>query len=113
MSPAYMTMTWSAMRATSPISWEMNTMPSPNSVWMSRSRSSSSACTVTSSAVVGSSAISSSGPHISAMAIITRWRRPPDNWCGYCVSRCPADAMPTFSSSSMARSRACCFVAWR
>ncbi len=40
------------------------------------------ACTVTSSAVVGSSAISSCGPHISAMAIITRCRSPPESWCG-------------------------------
>ena len=38
---------------------------------------------VTSSAVVGSSAISSAGLHESAMAIITRWRMPPENWCGY------------------------------
>ncbi len=34
---------------------------------------------VTSSAVVGSSAINNSGPFASAMAIITRWRWPPDN----------------------------------
>ena len=40
------------------------------------------ACTVTSSAVVGSSAISRSGSLASAMAIITRWRWPPDSWCG-------------------------------
>ena len=40
------------------------------------------ACTVTSNAVVGSSAISSSGRLASAIAIITRWRCPPDNWCG-------------------------------
>jgi hypothetical protein len=40
------------------------------------------ACTVTSSAVVGSSAISSSGSLASAMAIITRWRWPPDSSCG-------------------------------
>ena len=39
---------------------------------------------VTSSAVVGSSAISRSGLHASAMAIMTRWRIPPDNWKGYC-----------------------------
>eukprot|EP01110_Echinostelium_bisporum_P013198 TRINITY_DN8580_c0_g1_i1.p4 TRINITY_DN8580_c0_g1~~TRINITY_DN8580_c0_g1_i1.p4 ORF type:complete len:53 (-),score=5.40 TRINITY_DN8580_c0_g1_i1:60-218(-) len=32
------------------------------------------ACTVTSSAVVGSSAINTSGLLASAMAIITRWR---------------------------------------
>ena len=37
---------------------------------------------VTSSAVVGSSAISSFGLQASAMAIITRWRMPPENWCG-------------------------------
>ena len=40
------------------------------------------ACTVTSSAVVGSSAISSSGSHDTAMAINTRCRMPPENWCG-------------------------------
>ena len=37
---------------------------------------------VTSSAVVGSSAISSFGRQASAMAIITRWRMPPESWCG-------------------------------
>ena len=37
---------------------------------------------VTSSAVVGSSAMSSSGPAASAMAIMTRWAMPPDSWCG-------------------------------
>ena len=40
------------------------------------------ACTVTSSAVVGSSAISSFGSLMSAIAIITRWRMPPENSCG-------------------------------
>ena len=40
---------------------------------------------VTSSAVVGSSAISSFGSQASAMAIITRWRMPPENWCGIVV----------------------------
>ena len=37
------------------------------------------ACTVTSSAVVGSSAISRSGSFASAIAIITRWRCPPES----------------------------------
>ncbi len=48
------------------------------------SRSSSRICAwiVTSSAVVGSSAISSFGEHDSAIAIITRWRMPPENSCG-------------------------------
>jgi hypothetical protein len=37
---------------------------------------------VTSSAVVGSSAMSTSGLFTSAMAMATRWRIPPENWCG-------------------------------
>ena len=37
------------------------------------------ACTVTSRAVVGSSAINNCGPQISAAAIITRWRIPPES----------------------------------
>ncbi len=37
---------------------------------------------VTSSAVVGSSAIRMLGEHDSARAIITRWRMPPENSCG-------------------------------
>ena len=36
----------------------------------------------TSSAVVGSSAITSDGRQASASAIITRWRWPPESWCG-------------------------------
>ena len=49
-----------------------------------RSRSSARiwAWTVTSSAVVGSSAIRSCGRLIRAMAIRMRWRWPPENWCG-------------------------------
>ena len=38
------------------------------------------ACTVTSSAVVGSSAIRRSGRLASAIAIITRCRCPPESW---------------------------------
>ena len=41
------------------------------------------ACVVTSSPVVGSSAISSFGPQASASAIITRWHMPPDSSNGY------------------------------
>ena len=61
---------------------------------------------VTSSAVVGSSAIRSLGLQASAMAIITRWRIPPDNWCGYWLSRLSGSVMPTSVSSSTARARA-------
>jgi hypothetical protein len=38
--------------------------------------------TTTSSAVVGSSMMTTSGSVASAMAIITRWRMPPDSSCG-------------------------------
>ena len=38
--------------------------------------------TVASSAVVGSSATSICGSGASAIAIITRWRMPPDSSCG-------------------------------
>ena len=53
--------------------------------WRSRSvrrRSRISAWMVTSSAVVGSSAISTRGSHEMAMAIITRCRMPPERRCG-------------------------------
>ena len=40
------------------------------------------------------------------MAIMTRWRMPPESWCGYSSSRRPASAMRTRSSISRARSRA-------
>ena len=63
---------------------------------------------VTSSAVVGSSAIRSFGSQDSAMAIATRCRMPPESWCGYCVSRCSGAGMPTAASSSPLRA----FAAW-
>ena len=50
---------------------------------LSRSRRSRiCAWMVTSSAVVGSSAIRSFGRQASAMAIMTRWLMPPESWCG-------------------------------
>ena len=64
------------------------------------------AWTVTSSAVVGSSAISSLGSLASAIAIIARWRMPPENSCGYWSTRLRGSGIPTSSSSSIARSRA-------
>jgi hypothetical protein len=41
------------------------------------------------------------------MAIITRWRMPPDSWCGYSSTRWWGMGMPTSCSISMARLRAC------
>ena len=54
----------------------------PRSFWRSLISPRIWAWVVTSSAVVGSSAISSDGPLMSAIAIITRCRMPPENWCG-------------------------------
>ena len=58
---------------------------------------------VTSSAVVGSSAIRSFGRQASAMAIITRWFMPPESWCGNAFSRRSASGMPTAERRSIAR----------
>ena len=57
---------------------------------------------ITSSAVMGSSAITRRGRHASAIAIITRWRMPPENWCGYSFTRRAGTGMPTASSISRA-----------
>ena len=88
------------------MSWVMSTMAVPLSRCSSRSRSKIWACTVTSSAVVGSSAIRMSGRQASAMAIITRWRMPPESWCGYSSTRRSGAAIPTWRSISMAWARA-------
>src|SRR5712692_4296116 len=82
MPPAYITATSSVRPATMPRSWVMRIMAMPR---FSRSRASRSricACTVTSSAVVGSSAMRSRGAQLRAMAMATRWRMPPESWCG-------------------------------
>ena len=60
----------------------MNSIAMPRRAWISFKSARIWAWTVTSSAVVGSSAIKRSGSLASAMAIMTRWRWPPDNWCG-------------------------------
>ena len=40
------------------------------------------------------------------MAIIARWRIPPENWCGYWSAAARRVGMPTSSSSSTDRDRA-------
>src|SRR5580658_3527646 len=62
--PAYMTTMRSAIPATTPRSWLMSTMDVPNCARISRSKARICACTVTSRALVGSSAITSRGSHI-------------------------------------------------
>ncbi len=78
----YMTATRSARSATTPMLCVMRMTAAPNSSRQRRSRSRISACTVTSSAVVGSSATMSPGSSTSAMAMTTRCFCPPENWCG-------------------------------
>ena len=77
--PWYMTTTSEAILATTPRSWVMMSSAMPSSDWRSLISFRIWAWIVTSSAVVGSSAISSAGRQISAMAIIARWRRPPES----------------------------------
>ncbi|MGC3983610.1 MAG: hypothetical protein QM777_02145 [Pseudorhodoferax sp.] len=68
--------------AITPRSCEIRISAMPRSATSSASRSRICFWIVTSRAVVGSSAISRSGPQASAMAIMMRWRWPPENWCG-------------------------------
>ena len=77
-----MTTTRCATSATTPIACVISMIAMPSRSFSSASRSRICAWIVTSSAVVGSSAISSFGLQASAIAIITRWRMPPENWCG-------------------------------
>ena len=62
-------------------SWVMSRMERPISLLTSLRSSSTCLWTVTSRSVVGSSAISSEGPLMIAIAIIILWDSPPLNWC--------------------------------
>ena len=97
--PAYITAVSSVRPDTTPRSWVMNIIAMWRSCWRRWSRSRIWACTVTSSAVVGSSAMSSLGLQANAMAMTTRWRMPPESWCGYSFSRRAASGIPTDCSS--------------
>ena len=66
---------------------------------------------VTSSAVVGSSAISRAGRQISAMAIMARWRMPPESSNGYMSIARFGSGKPTRFSISIVRSRRSALVA--
>ena len=80
--PAYMTMTRSAIPATTPRSWVMSISDAPSLSRAARSASSTWAWMVTSRAVVGSSAIITTGSLAIAIAITIRCRWPPENSCG-------------------------------
>ena len=103
MRPAYITAIRSQVAATTPRSWVTSTTLIASSSRRSRISFRIWSWIVTSSAVVGSSARSSFGSLASAMAIITRWRIPPENWWGYSRSRRAASGMPTRSMRSRAR----------
>ncbi len=80
--PAYITAAREQTSATTPRSWVMSRQAMPISRLRRSISFSTWLCTVTSSAVVGSSAISSLGSQAIAEAIMARWRWPPESWCG-------------------------------
>ena len=109
MRPRCMTTTCSARSAARPRSWVTKSIAVPNS-WMRRPRwSRMRRWTVTSRALVGSSAMSSRGRAARPMAIRARCRIPPENSCGYCLARRAASGSPASSS----RSATCSAVAIR
>ena len=102
-SPAYITATRSHASATMPRLCVIRS----SAVSKFRRRSARMrriwASTITSSAVVGSSAIRAFGFSTSASAIMMRCRMPPENSCGYCLNR--VGGMPIPASVSRARLR--------
>ena len=72
----------SQLDASTDRSWLMISMPIDRSRAIPLSRSRICACTMTSSAVVGSSHSSTFGSQVSASAIMMRCFCPPDSWCG-------------------------------
>ena len=84
----------------------MNRIEVPNSDRSPRTRSSTSASTVASSPVVGSSRIRSVGSVANAMAMTTRCCMPPESWCGYLAITESGSAICTFRSMPIERSRA-------
>ena len=104
--PSFITNTRSHVCATKPRSWVINSSPVPRSATSFKISSTMARWLVTSSAVVGSSQISSSGSCANAMAISTRCRCPPDSWCGYRLAMSAGSS--TFPNSSTARA-----MAWR
>ena len=81
-APAYSTPTRSHIFAITPRLCEMNSTAVLVCVRSAATRSSTSASTVASSAVVGSSRTSSLGLTARAIAITTRCAMPPESWCG-------------------------------
>ena len=93
------------MPATTPKSWVMSTMADLVRSLIRCNTSRTCAWMVTSRAVVGSSAISTSGSLEIAIAIMALCRIPPDSSWGYWSTRAAGLGTPTSSSRSIARSR--------
>ena len=85
--PAYITATRSAKPAITPRSCVIKRIAAPVAFFAVCSTSRICAWIVTSSAVVGSSAMIRSGSFAIAIAIITRWRIPPENSWGNAAAR--------------------------
>src|SRR5215470_3743561 len=96
----YMTTTRCAVSAMTPMSWVISMMAMPSLAFSSLSSSRICAWIVTSRAVVGSSAMRRFGLHDSAIAIMTRWRIPPESWCGSSFPRRSALGICTIFSIS-------------
>ena len=84
----------------------MNRQVRPSSRRRSRNRLRICAWIETSSEATGSSQTSMSGCIASARAIATRWRWPPENWCGKRVAT--AGSRPTRASQSATIGRRAC-----
>src|SRR5438874_5790096 len=111
--PRYITATSVAIAAITPRSCVISMIAMPSSRWSWRISSRICACVVTSSAVVGSSAISSAGRQDSAIAIMARWRRPPLSWWASWSTRRSGEDTPTRRRISIVFSRACRrLIAW-
>ena len=105
MRPAYMTATRSHIRATIPKSCVMKSIPSPIRSCTSLRSIRYWSWMVTSSAVVGSSAMRRVGSEASAMAPTTRCFIPPLIWWGNARRRSWGAATFTRRSASSARAQ--------
>lgn len=94
----------SAAPATRPKSWLISSRAMPSSRTSLSSSSITRAWVTASSAVVGSSATSRQGLSAMAAAMATRWRWPPESWCGRRSSGTPSS--PTRSRVWRAMARA-------
>ena len=103
--PAYITVTRSQISQAAPRSCVVNSTEVPRSAIRLRSSLRICAWIVTSSAVVGSSAITSFGSGSSAIAIIRRWRCPPESSCGYLAMMRSGSGSCTARSMASVRSR--------